>query len=105
MRKFRRRGCFHLLSQWWHKATKTDAIVSGMTNAEALALTIKRCDAHFERELENAEIILRDLGATDAEIIAAVGSDGYARKMFAATRKEQIAVATRFFMHGDEKVH
>jgi hypothetical protein len=36
----------------------------------------------MQRQLEDAEILLLDLGATSEEVEAAIGPHGYARKMF-----------------------
>jgi hypothetical protein len=61
-----------------------------MTNAEVLALTIARCDAILEEQLEATEILLIDLGATAEEVEAAIGLHGYMRKMLQEDRDAQI---------------
>jgi hypothetical protein len=48
-----------------------------MTNAEVLALTIARCDAILEEQLEATEILLIDLGASAEELERALGPDGF----------------------------
>jgi hypothetical protein len=44
-----------------------------MTRSEIFAATVARCAEALERGLEDAEILLRDLNATEAEISAAIG--------------------------------
>jgi hypothetical protein len=76
-----------------------------MTNAQALALTIARADAWLERELENAEIVLIDQGATAAELERALGSDGYMRKMLQEDRDAQVRQVAEVLAGNDGTRH
>jgi hypothetical protein len=67
-----------------------------MTKAEIFALTVERCNAALERELEAAEIVLVDQGATAQELEAALGPGGYTRKMLEADRDAQITQVARW---------
>jgi hypothetical protein len=60
-----------------------------MTNF--LQRTIELANAMVERELEAAEILMRDLGSTEEEIAAAVGANGYTRRSLEKDRADQIA--------------
>lgn len=62
-----------------------------MTNSEVLAKTIAIADAWLEQELERSEIVLRDQGATEEELQAAFGPDGFVRRLLEQDRDEQIA--------------
>jgi hypothetical protein len=73
--------------------------------AEALALTIERCDAWLERELEAAEITLLDLGASLEEVENAIGAHGYVRRMLQADRDAQIAEVTRLLSGDSATLH
>jgi hypothetical protein len=61
-----------------------------MTNEEVLAETIARCDALVEEALATAEVLLIDLGASSQEIEAAIGRDGYMRRLFKEDRDAQV---------------
>ena len=74
-----------------------------MTNF--LARTIALADAMVERELEAAEILMRDCGSTAAEIERALGVNGYTRKSLERDRAEQIAAVERWLTHGDDVLH
>jgi hypothetical protein len=63
------------------------------------------CDARLEAELERAEILLLDRGATAEEIEAALGPHGYMRKMLVADRDRQIAAVTRWLSSTDGTLH
>jgi hypothetical protein len=76
-----------------------------MTNAEVLKETMESCDARLEAELERAEILLLDRGATAEEIEAALGPHGYMRKMLVADRDRQIAAVTRWLSGTDGTLH
>lgn len=76
-----------------------------MTRAEILALTVKRCDERFEEELTRTEILLLDLGGTAEEIEAAIGPDGFCRKMLQADRDQQIAAVARWLAIGSATLH
>lgn len=76
-----------------------------MTRAEVFALTVKRCDAALAEQIEAAEIVLIDLGATAEEIAAAVGCDGYFYKLLQAVRDAQIAETARWLTGGDDTRH
>jgi hypothetical protein len=67
-----------------------------MTNAEVLALTIARCDAILEEQLEATEILLIDLGASEQEIAAAVGPGGWSRRMLKEDCDAQIREVERW---------
>jgi hypothetical protein len=55
--------------------------------------------------LRTTEILLIDLGASAQEIEAAIGPDGYARKMLQEDRDQQIAAVARWLSGGDETLH
>jgi hypothetical protein len=76
-----------------------------MTNAEVLALTIARCDAILEEQLEATEILLIDLGATAEELEAAIGPGGYCRKMLCEDRDAQIREVERWLSGNDATLH
>jgi hypothetical protein len=49
---------------------------------EALALTVRRCNEAIARQLETAELLLLDHGATPTEVEAAIGNpNGYVHRM------------------------
>jgi hypothetical protein len=73
-----------------------------MTNAEVLALTIARCDAILEEQLEATEILLIDLGATAEELEAAIGPGG---KMLCEDRDAQIREVERWLSGNDATLH
>jgi hypothetical protein len=81
------------------------AASADMTRAEALAMTIERCDAMLEEQLAAAELLLIDLNATGEEIECAIGRDGYMRKMMQADRDAQVAAVRRWLTLGAERVH
>ena len=70
-----------------------------------LQRTIELCDARLEAELEKSELLLIDQGATAAEIEAALGRDGYMRKMLEKDRAEQIAEVTAWLSGNDGTQH
>jgi hypothetical protein len=76
-----------------------------MTRAEMLELTVERANAWLERELEKAEILLLDLGATLEEVENAIGPNGYARKMFREDRDRQVREVARWLAVGDATLH
>jgi hypothetical protein len=63
-----------------------------MTNF--LQRTIQACDAMLERELANAEILMRDHGASPEQIEAVIGPGGYTRMSLERDRAAQIAEVT-----------
>jgi hypothetical protein len=82
-------------------------IVGGneMTRLEALRRTVELCDALMARQLEDAELLLVDHRATEDELRAALGPDGYARKMFREGRDAHIAVVATWLACGDDTLH
>jgi hypothetical protein len=76
-----------------------------MTRAEAIALLIERCDAIMEEQLVRTECLLIDLGATAEEIEAAIGPDGWSRRMLQEDRDQQIAIESRWLMGHDDTLH
>jgi hypothetical protein len=86
--------------QWF--ASEPEAL---MTRAEALALTIRRCDEAMARQLEDAEILLIDQGATAEELERAFGPHGYARKMFREDRDAQIREVAAWLSGNDNTLH
>jgi hypothetical protein len=76
-----------------------------MTKTQALAETIRRANAIFERELEVSELTLIDLNASGAEIEAAIGPDGYMRQLLEASRDEQIAAVAAWLSGTDNTLH
>jgi hypothetical protein len=76
-----------------------------MTRAEALALTVARCNEWMARELENTELLLLDHGATAEELERALGPDGYARKMLQEDRDTQIREVARWLSGNDNTLH
>ena len=76
-----------------------------MTNGQVLAETIARCDAVLEEQLAATEILLIDQGATAEEIEAAIGRDGYMRRMLQEDRDQQIAAVARWLAGGDDTLH
>jgi hypothetical protein len=77
-----------------------------MTKAQVLALTVARCDAAMEFQLTAAEIVMRDEGATEQEIEAALGEpNGYMRRFFAADRAAQIREVARWLSGRDNTLH
>ena len=74
-----------------------------MTNF--LQKTIVLADRWFEREIENAEILMRDLGSTEEEIEAAIGPNGYTRLSLEKDRAEQIAEVARWLSGNDGTRH
>jgi hypothetical protein len=71
-----------------------------MTKAETLALTIKRADELMQEAVELSELTLRDCGATDAELAAALGPDGFWRRKLQEARDEMVAVEARWIAYG-----
>jgi hypothetical protein len=76
-----------------------------MTNGQVLAETIARCDAVLEEQLAATEILLIDQGATAEEIEAAIGRDGYMRRILQEDRDQQIAAVARWLAGGDDTLH
>jgi len=76
-----------------------------MTRLEALQRVVASCDRRLERQLEDAELLLADLGGTREEIAAAVGPNGYFRAMVCADHAQDIAATARWLVGGDETRH
>jgi hypothetical protein len=76
-----------------------------MTRAETLKRTIELADAWMEREIENAELVLIDCGATEAELLRALGRDGYFRRMLQADRDAQIREVETWLAGNDGTRH
>lgn len=76
-----------------------------MTRAETLAKTVAMANAWLVRELENAEILMLDLGATPKEIAAALGPGGWSRTMLERDRDTQIREVERWLAGNDETRH
>jgi hypothetical protein len=76
-----------------------------VTNAEVLAMTIERCDALLEEQLEAAEILLIDLGADAEEVKLAIGPHGYHRRALQASRDEQIDAVVQWLAGTDGTRH
>jgi hypothetical protein len=73
-----------------------------MTQMEVLQQVIRSCDRNLEEQLARTEVLLCDLAATTEELAAAIGPNGFARKMLEADRAEQIsAVAVWLSGQGD----
>lgn len=76
-----------------------------MTRAEVLKRTIDLADAWLERELENAELVLIDCGATAQECAEARTVRGYMRSMLQADRDRQIANVAAWLAGGASVLH
>ena len=76
-----------------------------MTRAETLSKTVALANAWLARELENAEILMLDLGATPEEIAAALGPGGWSRAMLERDRDSQIAEVERWLSGNDGTRH
>jgi hypothetical protein len=72
-----------------------------MTKLEALRRVVVSCDKYFAEQLVSAEILFIDLGATAEELEAALGPNGFARKMLQEDRDAQIAAVARWLAIGD----
>ena len=87
--------------------SKTPPTIIGgneMTRLEALR-TVISCDKYFEEQLAGAEILFVDLGATAEELEAAIGPDGFCRKMLEEDRDAQIAAVARWLSGKDGTLH
>jgi hypothetical protein len=73
-----------------------------MTRAEALALTIERCNAQVEAQLEATTIDLLDQGASTEHIEDELRA---LRLLFEEHRDREIAVAARWLAIGDGTLH
>jgi hypothetical protein len=73
-----------------------------MTRAEALALTIERCNAAVEQQLEDAETDLRDQGATAAHVDDELRS---LRQIFEEHRDREIAEVAAWLNGNDHTLH
>jgi hypothetical protein len=71
----------------------------------AVEETVRRCNAAMAEQIEAAEFLLRAHGATEAEVEAAVGPHGYARRMLQEDRDAQIREVTRWLAVGDDTLH
>jgi hypothetical protein len=73
-----------------------------MTKAEALALTIERCNAAVDQQLDAAEIDLLDQGATAEDVEDELRC---LRRMFEEHRDRQIVEVTRWLSGNDDTLH
>jgi hypothetical protein len=71
-----------------------------MTRLAAHRRTIELCDARLEAEVAGAEVTLLDVGASALEIEAAIGVDGYARRLFSEARDAQLAAVATWLACG-----
>jgi hypothetical protein len=70
---------------------------------DPLAETIRLANAQFERELQQTEDTLIDIGATGPEIEDMIGHGGYWRVQLEASRDAQIDEVRKWIM--GEQVH
>jgi hypothetical protein len=73
-----------------------------MTKAEALALTISRCNAAVEQQLEAAEIDLLDQGATAEDVEDELRC---LRQLFEEHRDREIAAVMAWLSGNDNMLH
>ena len=73
-----------------------------MTKANAFALTLARCNAAVERQLEDAEIDLRDTGATTEHVADELRC---LRRLFEEHRDEEIAEVAVWLNGTDNTLH
>lgn len=76
-----------------------------MTREQAYTLLVRRSNEILEEQLTQSEIVLRDLGASDAEVEAALGPHGFSRKALEASRDEQIETEVAWLTGGGHVQH
>jgi hypothetical protein len=83
----------------------TDIDISGMSNAQVLEAASRAADAWLEQELAASEALLADIGATAEEIDAAIGRNGFVRRMLQQDRDAQVAEIEHWLMGSNATRH
>jgi hypothetical protein len=68
-------------------------------------MTIAACDKHLEQGIEDAEICMRDCGATVEELEDALGPHGWWRKRLQRDRDQQIHEVEQWLAGKDNVLH